>query len=802
MKFIKKMKIMFRCDRFLSTHWALSVLCLLSLQAVELSASDVDAQNGYMKPEKEIAWYQAGDTATFKLRGGVLPQGTIAVEGIVRDSEGEEVDRIEVGSEQLMESGWGWKTAMPGYFEVEFLALSDSGEVPLDRSYTVQRKDRKGNSHERTFVREKQGIAVMDVSAEDMPLSRQFGFDYESKPDEVAPAKLVGLGFARVLLQWGHWDRRQMLEPAKGQYNWEAADKHINLLEKNDIEMMGQVTYTPLWASPYPEKRNVNICVVEAFAYAPKNIEDYGDFMEAVVTRYGDRIRYWEIWNEPSIPGGSCYWSDTTENFAHLLKSGYEGIKRAKPDAIVSLGGQGPRKPYHAFYNKLLEMGMDEYWDVLSLHGAWNSPEDYREIDRQHGVTPKPVMMTEWHAFLQGNMQPSPILGDDVLSFRMMKDLLFQLKEGVEKTLVFEPLNLTEKEVLPFAISIGWFTHASGLFRKQPQIEPRFVAVVLANWVDVTGGEANYVREIALDEGSVAIQVDTANGPLLVFWNDEQGVLMDGVRPYLSAESELRDWEGRALSDGVEKLPAGRIYYVLSPNQSELAEAETADRLVSIRGGRRTADSAVRANYVDGTFFDKVEDEADVPDEGWIVKDWTLRRIMGALGEIVARAALAQSEQGIEVVVQVKDAVHVQDEPDRKYWNGDSLQIAFDCEGTGFIGGNTELICALTSEGPVVEKIMAADTRGDLPGRWSRPNAPAKYIDMAVDRQEGMTVYRLAIPWSELYPMSYDPTKPIRVSFAINNNDGSGRAQMLEWGEGITRGKDPAAYGLLAPAEH
>lgn len=780
------------------------ILAWLGMLAVSRAAEPVTI--GYLEPAKPVAWWHLGDTARFRLGGGPLPEGTTFIEGILTDVEGDEIARVKVSREDFDAKGWQWQPTAPGYYEVEFVALvGDKGErKTLDRSFPITGRNNKGAPITHLFSRDRQSLAVMPAPLEAKPSTGQFGFTYGNNPQDVLLAKLIGFDFARLDVGWGaHFTNlSQALEPAKGQYNWKLLDPHVELLTKAGMGILAQFLYTPMWASPHPQKTNVNICVVEATAYAPVNIDDFSRFVEATVDRYKDRIHIWEIWNEPSIPGGSVFWSDTPENFAKMLEAGYKAVKKAQPDSVVLLGGLGPRHPYHVFYNRLLKMGMDKYWDVLSLHGAWNSPEDYRAIDALYNVASKPAMSTEWHAFLQGSFQSEPILSEPALSLKMMKDLLYQLKVGVTRILAFEMINLTEKEALPWAAENKWFIHSSGLFRRRPQLEPRQPGVVMANFLEAAGRQATYVKEFKLSDESIALHLATARGPLIVFWGETGPVMGEALKPLLLPGSEVRDWEGRTVALKPEtELAAKRIYYILSPNEEAIKKAEAADKLVYIRKASRSAQSLVKASYVPAKLFPAPGGAITVPDGAWIDSGWKLTKLLPAAHDksFSVRAAVGASEEGIDIVVEVKDKEQVQKEAQPAWWNGDSLQIAFDCEGSGFGGGNTEFVCALTESGPVIWKILAADPRGDIPANWSPANGPAKFAQQKIVRDGDTTRYQIRIPYSELYPMTFDATKPIRMSLAVNNNNGSGRSEYLDWGSGITKDKDPAGYGQLNP---
>lgn len=443
---------------------------------------------------------------------------------------------------------------------------------------------------------------------------------------------------------------------------------------------------------------------------------------------------------------------------------------------------------------------MDKYWDVLSLHGAWNSPEDYRKIDARYNVASKPAMSTEWHAILQGSVRSDQILSETELSLKMMKDLLYQLKVGVTRILAFEMVNLTEKEALPYAAENRCVAHCSGLFRRLPKVEPRQPGVVLANFIEVVGKKAKYAKEFNLSDESIAVLLDTARGPVIAFWSETGPVSMQTISPYLQKDSLLRDWEGRQVIINSEtKFQSKKLYYILSPNNNTLSKAAIADKLVYIRKASRSAQTVAKASFVATELFASVNAEKKVPDTAWITSDWKLTRLQPTLDDetFSVRAAVGANENAIDLVVEVKDKNHQQNEPQPFWWDGDSLQVAFDSEGAGFSGGNTEFICALTEKGSIIWKLIAAEPRGDLPNKWSPANGPAKFAEVKVFREGDTTRYQVRIPFSELFPMVFDPTKPIRISFAVNNNDGTGRAEYLEWGGGITKDKDPSLYGQL-----
>jgi hypothetical protein len=385
----------------------------------------------------------------------------------------------------------------------------------------------------------------------------------------------------------------------------------------------------------------------------------------------------------------------------------------------------------------------------------------------------------------------------------MMKDLLYQVKEGISRTLLFELTNLSEVEALPFDGQNKWFTHSSGLFRRSPQLEPRLPAVVMASFLDVTGRSASFKKELSLSADAEAAELSTAKGDVLVIWSDKGSFAVDQIKAIATSDSVLTDWEGKVVPIlRTEELEGRKLYYLSRPDSKRIGAMAQTVVLTAANSVTRSSSLSPNATFTEGKLFTDTESQSSIPHQNWIQSDWKLNKIRSdaSAGGFSARAAVGIHPEGLDVFVEVHDKTHVQRESQPTWWQGDSLQIGIDSEGKGFAGGSSEFLSALSSKGPIVWKISAADPHGDIPANWSSANGIAKYVQQHITREGEVTRYQIRIPWSELYPLSFDPGKPLHISFVVNNNDGDGRKEYLEWGRGIAQEKDPSEYGILRKA--
>ncbi|OJU98412.1 MAG: hypothetical protein BGO12_12535 [Verrucomicrobia bacterium 61-8] len=159
--------------------------------------------------------------------------------------------------------------------------------------------------------------------------------------------------------------------------------------------------------------------------------------------------------------------------------------------------------------------------------------------------------------------------------------------------------------------------------------------------------------------------------------------------------------------------------------------------------------------------------------------------------DLSVRYGWAWNDSGLYGIWIVTDDIHT-GATGTSFWNFDSLQIAFDPQSRGGVSGyrpgNREIDLALLSDG-------TTGVRQTYPLREDPPD-----IHALVTRDGDRTIYQVLVPWSYLYGRSAPPADDtlLGVSFAVNENDGSGRrCWMGPPGDGIGSGKMPARFPWL-----
>jgi hypothetical protein len=172
--------------------------------------------------------------------------------------------------------------------------------------------------------------------------------------------KEANVGWVRMDFAW------EEIEPQAGRFDFKKYDNVVSLLGKNNINILGLLDYTASWAS-YDGKWNS----------PPKENKLFVNYALKTIERYKDKIKYWEVWNEPDF---YVYWSkqDGLVSYCALLKEVYTAAKKINPDCKILNGGLANGI---SSVNHLYDNGAKDYFDVLNLH-VFESPLHSRSLSR------------------------------------------------------------------------------------------------------------------------------------------------------------------------------------------------------------------------------------------------------------------------------------------------------------------------------------------------------------------------------------------------------------------------------------
>jgi hypothetical protein len=781
------------------------ILVLAGLCAGGLSATAENLKSGStnliwsgLRAERYGSLYTNGETVKF-ITDKPLPETLQTITGIVYSADGLKIDEKTIDGTDFKMNGWTWLPSSPGFYEIEFNGRTADGKiVSFQEQYFI-----KADKDKEAIVRSRYAAGVVPRPVPMKERSQLFGFSNQLDELNIYPlADMLGLSFARMhAIGWGSQftNTALALEPEQGKYNWTTLDKHVNEMKKYGFTMIGNILYTPKWASPHPERGTVNICVLEFSSYAPAKMSYLEDFLKALIAHYGKDIKIWEIWNEPSIKGGSCFWADTPENYVLMLKTASETLRREQPGTELWLGGVGNRPPYYRFYRIIAKLGAAQYYDKLALHGKFSDPQEYLKIDQELGLKTKPLVSSESHDVLQ---REGPVEKNEAeIAATLVQCMLMKIKYGHERIAIFEFRNQAEIESLPFYGKHSRITHASGLFRSHPLTEPRLCAIVYANLINQFKSGAKITGEYRLKKESLdVVQIDiNGQAPILLLWNTgkQTAPMPEQLRKAMTGASAITDWEGKTIEKNNPAFAPGKFYYISALNPQILKLLPRKEILVSdetVSAVQTGQPSAIGGKV---SLLDPATGQLDTAKTNWIDSGWNFIGVSSSVcpNDFHAKYAIGSSTKGLDLVISVKDRHEQYAKPgDAELWNYDSVQFAFDTRGRHSYIDTLEFAVASVNGEPLIIK-TAAPLDGDLPVGFTPVGKPVKNAVVKISRVNGETLYRIHLEWSELFPYVYSPEKVLPFSLLVNNNNGAGRLGWLEWGGGIGRDKNAGAYG-------
>jgi O-antigen ligase len=188
-----------------------------------------------------------------------------------------------------------------------------------------------------------------------------------------------GLSYVRQFFYWND------LEPRPNEFVWDTADRLIARASAFDLHIVAVIVTTPSWAR-HPGEADL--------LYAPPaNPDDYARFVAAFVQRYGDRVRYIQIWDNPNV---HPFWGRRNADpfdYAALLRAAATRARAANPQVKILSAGLAPSRELirgHPDYSDVLflrglyEIGAQNYFDIVGAkpYGMWSGPDD-RRVDKE-----------------------------------------------------------------------------------------------------------------------------------------------------------------------------------------------------------------------------------------------------------------------------------------------------------------------------------------------------------------------------------------------------------------------------------
>jgi hypothetical protein len=323
--------------------------------------------------------------------------------------------------------------------------------------------------------------------------------------------------------RWIHTYRQtgpRMIMEAPDKFYYEDTDRFVDLLLRNDFEIMGLLTshgnyHTqydfPKWIQTGP----ASLGGTSAGKGAPlPDVEAFGRFCYEMAKRYKGKIDIWENWNEPGVK--------MRENeYLPLSWIAHENIKKANPNAVIlglcgtwDVGGD-----LYGWVKSCLKLGAGQSMDAIAIHGYHTRDRDYvsrvRELAKTITGRTYPIWDTETGVYIAPLYNfPAYFSDSDTLNgyrpdstlIRMTQHFANEMACGVERQSWFN-------------LAAGWCNLGKpemSLFNFDGSPD---AALIGQNFMIELYDEAKFFQEPHVEGNTIAYVFDRPGAPFAVLWN-------------------------------------------------------------------------------------------------------------------------------------------------------------------------------------------------------------------------------------------------------------------------------------------
>ncbi|HEY9248192.1 MAG TPA: hypothetical protein VIO38_03635, partial [Rariglobus sp.] len=215
-------------------------------------------------------------------------------------------------------------------------------------------------------------VAVVPPAARTAGESSPFGIHLEGSEVGVRKMKLLGAHWLRTNNPL--WTKWTAVQPERDV--WVYPDHFVDLFTNAGLGIVFNLDRTPLWAARNPDIHNPGTDYMDFKADLPANLDDWDEYVRRMVTRYRDKIRYWEVWNEPDIPFlRPAPGMTNAEAYYQLISRAAPIIRDLDPDGQVIMSPayylkkrSNPEGYQPDFTQRFIEMGGMKFVDIYSIH--------------------------------------------------------------------------------------------------------------------------------------------------------------------------------------------------------------------------------------------------------------------------------------------------------------------------------------------------------------------------------------------------------------------------------------------------
>lgn len=209
------------------------------------------------------------------------------------------------------------------------------------------------------------------------------------------------------------WDR---IEQEENDFDWREVDYDVRRSQQYNINIVATIWPFADWEQAncreeLSRAKTREFPVLGKYRQKPCDLNKYKNFVKIMVERYdGDGnndmpglkfpIKYWEVGNEPSFQDDLVFFVGPPADYFEVLKTTYEVIKEADPNAQVLQGGMAHlESSVNSFWQEIFNLGGADYFDIANIHSIGMNSDTFYAVEfneyLEENDIEKPFWVTE-----------------------------------------------------------------------------------------------------------------------------------------------------------------------------------------------------------------------------------------------------------------------------------------------------------------------------------------------------------------------------------------------------------------------
>ncbi|MFB3882709.1 MAG: hypothetical protein ACE149_15690 [Armatimonadota bacterium] len=187
-----------------------------------------------------------------------------------------------------------------------------------------------------------------------MEIGLYYSLEY-SAPETLRYASDLSCRWSYLSIDW------RRIQPKAGVFTFDEYDRPVQDAQALGLQLIGDLSSAP---GSFPDDH----CIWRNSQGMMPDLGLWREYVSAIVNRYGDTIRCWEVWSEPNCRSCNPMSYYDAELYSRLLATTSKVIREIDSSARVIIGGLWLNSLTPDYVDALFRSGAADHFDIFNFH--------------------------------------------------------------------------------------------------------------------------------------------------------------------------------------------------------------------------------------------------------------------------------------------------------------------------------------------------------------------------------------------------------------------------------------------------